>query len=124
MLLGPPDGKSDCRNSDHQHYASSNRLPSATINYMRSQSPTIPTTESVLARVELAAEIGRWPAGTSGTLVETFPSGGFVEIVDDDGRTLDIVTAPHAELRLREPNSCSRRVCVGSWPSQPRRMSS
>jgi hypothetical protein len=69
---------------------------------MRTQSPTIPTAESVLARVELAADIGRWPAGTTGTLVETFPREGFVEIVDHDGRTLDIVTAPYAELRVRE----------------------
>jgi hypothetical protein len=69
---------------------------------MRTQSPAIPTAESVLARVELAADIGRWPAGTSGTLVETFPREGFVEIVDEDGRTLDIVTVPYAELRLRD----------------------
>jgi hypothetical protein len=39
-------------------------------------------------------------ACTSGTLVETFPREGFVEIVDEDGRTLEIVTAPYAELRL------------------------
>ena len=44
--------------------------------------------------------MGRWPAGTSGTLVETFPREGFVEIVDEGGRTLNIVTAPYAELRL------------------------
>jgi hypothetical protein len=69
---------------------------------MRTQSPTIPTAESVLATVELATDIGRWPAGTAGTLVETFPREGFVEIVDHDGRTLDIVTAPYAELRLRD----------------------
>jgi hypothetical protein len=69
---------------------------------MRTQSPTIPTAESVLARVELATDIGRWPAGTTGTLVETFPREGFVEIVDHDGRTVDIVTAPYAELRVRE----------------------
>jgi len=69
---------------------------------MRTQSPTIPTAESVLARVELTTGIGRWPAGTTGTLVETFPHEGFVEIVDEGGRTLDIVTAPYAELRLRD----------------------
>jgi hypothetical protein len=55
-----------------------------------------------LARVELAADIGRWPAGTSGTLVETFPREGFVEIVDETGTTLDIVTALYAELLLRD----------------------
>jgi hypothetical protein len=69
---------------------------------MRTQSPTIPTVKSVLARVELTTDIGRWPAGTAGTLVETFPREGFVEIVDHDGRTLGIVTAPYASLRLHE----------------------
>jgi hypothetical protein len=69
---------------------------------MRTQSPTIPTVASVLATVELATDIGRWPAGTTGTLVETFPREGFVEVVDHDGRTMDIVTAPYAELRLRD----------------------
>jgi hypothetical protein len=69
---------------------------------MRTQSPTIPTAESVLARVELAADIGRWPAGTTGTLVEAFPREGFVEIVDQEGRTLDIVTVPYGELRLHD----------------------
>lgn len=80
--------------------ALSNRASSATINPIRIQGPAIPTVESVLARVELAADIGRWPAGTSGTLVETFPREGFVEIVDEGGRTLNIVTAPYAELHL------------------------
>jgi hypothetical protein len=40
--------------------------------------------------------------GTTGTLVETFLREGFVEIVDHDGRTLDILTAPYGELRLHD----------------------
>jgi hypothetical protein len=50
----------------------------------------------------LVADIGRWAAGTTGTLVETFPREGFVEIVDHDGRTLDIVTVPYEKLRLHD----------------------
>jgi len=69
---------------------------------MRTQSPTIPTAESLLATVELMADTEGWPAGTMGTLVETFPREGFVEVVGPDGRTLDIVTVPYATLRLRE----------------------
>jgi hypothetical protein len=72
---------------------------------MRTQSSPIPTADSVLARVELAADIGCWRAGTSGTLVETFPREGFVEIVDHDGRTLDIVTVPYSELRLHDSDT-------------------
>ncbi|HXN38087.1 MAG TPA: hypothetical protein VN892_08615 [Solirubrobacteraceae bacterium] len=72
---------------------------------MRTQSPTIPTAESVLAIVELTAATGGWPAGTTGTLVETFPGEGFVEIVGDDGRTLGIVTVPYSALRLRDSDS-------------------
>jgi Domain of unknown function (DUF4926) len=72
---------------------------------MKTQSPITPTADSLHATVELMADIEQWPVGTTGTLVQTFPSEGFVEIVDDDGRTLDIVTASYAELRLRDSNS-------------------
>jgi len=72
---------------------------------MRTQSSTIPTAESVLATVELTAATDGWPAGTAGTLVETFPGEGFVEIVDGDGRMLGIVTAPYSALRLRDSDN-------------------
>jgi hypothetical protein len=69
---------------------------------MATSSATIPTAESVLATVELTSGAGDWPAGTTGTLVEVFPREGFVEIVDDGGRTLDIVTVPYTALRMHD----------------------
>ena len=69
---------------------------------MSTRSVAIPTVESVLSAVELTAVVEGWPAGTTGTLVETFPHEGFVEIVDDAGRARAVVTAPYTALRLRD----------------------
>ncbi len=69
---------------------------------MSTRIATTPTAENVLSRVELTADAGGWPAGTTGTLVQTFPREGFVEIVDDDGRSLDILTVPYTALRLHD----------------------
>jgi hypothetical protein len=69
---------------------------------MSTHTATIPKAEHLLSRVELAVDTAGWPAGTTGTLVETFPREGFVEIVDDEGRSLDILTVPYAALRLHD----------------------
>jgi hypothetical protein len=69
---------------------------------MSTHTATTPTAEHVLSRVELTADVGGWPAGTTGTLVERFPREGFVEIVDDEGRSLDILTVPYTSLRLHD----------------------
>ncbi len=69
---------------------------------MASHVEAIPTAQSLLGSVEFIVDVGRWPAGTKGTLVETFPREGFVEIVGEDGHTRDIVTVPYTALRLRE----------------------
>jgi hypothetical protein len=68
---------------------------------MSTRNGIVPTAESLLSVVELAEEVGGWPAGTAGTLVEAFKDAGLVEIVDDQGRTRAIITAPYASLRLR-----------------------
>jgi hypothetical protein len=49
--------------------------------------------------VELTADAGRWPAGTVGTVVETFPSSALVEIADERGHSEDFVTLPFDVLR-------------------------
>ncbi len=69
---------------------------------MSTHTATIPTAGDLLSRVDLVIDVGEWPAGTVGTLVETFPAEGFVEIVDDDGRALDILTVPYTALRLHD----------------------
>ncbi len=62
----------------------------------------LPTAQTLLGSVEFIVDVGRWPAGTKGTLVETFPREGFVEIVGVDGHTRAIVTVPYTALRMRE----------------------
>lgn len=50
--------------------------------------------------VELVTDVGRWPAGTEGTLVEVFADGVLVEISDDaDGRTVELVPVPRNAVR-------------------------
>jgi len=80
----------------------SNPPGGATIPLVSTHSVTIPSAESVLSAVELMTDVEGWPAGTAGTLVETFPDDGFVEIVDDAGRARAVITVPYAALRLRD----------------------
>lgn len=49
--------------------------------------------------VEFAADCGRWPAGTIGTVAEALPSSAVVEIPDERGHTQDFLTLPHDMLR-------------------------
>jgi hypothetical protein len=48
--------------------------------------------------VQLAVATGRWPRGTTGTIVEAGASGALVEIDDDRGHTLDYVSVPYEAL--------------------------
>lgn len=48
--------------------------------------------------VELLTDVGRWPAGTVGTVVKADASTAFVEISDDRGHGLDFVDVPQAAL--------------------------
>ena len=41
--------------------------------------------------VQLTHDLGRWPAGTAGTIVDESKAGLLVEIVGPDGRTLDLL---------------------------------
>lgn len=50
--------------------------------------------------VELAADVGRWPAGTVATVVELLPAGALVEISDDRGHSEDFLVLPCDMLRI------------------------
>ena len=50
--------------------------------------------------VRLDAAAGRWPAGTTGTLVDAFSHGGLIEVSDGEGRTLDIVPVPYKDMTV------------------------
>lgn len=47
-----------------------------------------------LSVVELQTASGRWPAGTPGTIVEIESSTVLVEVADDRGHLLDLVSLP------------------------------
>jgi hypothetical protein len=53
---------------------------------------------AVLRLVELRIDVGRWPAGTVGTVVEADSERALVEISDHRGHGLDFTAVPHHAL--------------------------
>lgn len=53
---------------------------------------------SVLDVVEFLTDSGRWPAGTTGTVVEADDQHALVEIIDDRGHASDFLSLPHDRL--------------------------
>lgn len=51
--------------------------------------------------VELLVDSGRWPAGTIATVVEADGERALLEISDDRGHALDLISLPHDALRAR-----------------------
>jgi hypothetical protein len=50
--------------------------------------------------VELLESVGRWPVGTSGTVVHDLGDWKQIEIADDRGVMLDLISALEPKLRL------------------------
>ena len=50
--------------------------------------------------VEFPCSTGEWPAGTSGTVVDEHGEHKLVEISDDKGQMLALVSAPEPRLKL------------------------
>ena len=52
--------------------------------------------------VELREDIGKWPAGTEGTVVSDHGDVKLVEISEDEppGATLDLIYVPETQLKL------------------------
>ena len=57
--------------------------------------------------VELTRTIDRWPAGTTGTIVDDFPAGVVLELVGPAGETLDMLDV---SLDCVRPAPGGRRV--------------
>jgi hypothetical protein len=53
--------------------------------------------------VELLDSVGGWPKGRQGTVVDQHGNSKLIEISDERGQMLDLVTAPAERLRLVEP---------------------
>ncbi|CAN5493300.1 hypothetical protein BH20ACT18_BH20ACT18_07470 [soil metagenome] len=60
---------------------------------------------AVLEVVELLTASGRWPAGTTGTVVEVGDQHALVEITDDRGHGSDFVSLPHDKLASADHRS-------------------
>ncbi len=43
---------------------------------------------------------GTWPAGTEGTVVSDHGDVKLIEISDDDGQMLDLISVPESQLKL------------------------
>ena len=50
--------------------------------------------------VELLDRVGKWPAGTEGTVVSDHGDIKLVEISDDRGVMLDLISVPEPRLKL------------------------
>ncbi len=55
--------------------------------------------------VEFLTESGRWPAGTTGTVIEADEQRALVEITDERGHALDFVSLPHDALVAASPHA-------------------
>ena len=60
---------------------------------------------AVLDVVELVLDCGRWPAGTTSTVVEADPKQALVEISDNRGHGLDLIALPHDALAPAHPSA-------------------
>ena len=58
--------------------------------------------------VELRSDTGRWPTGTVGTVLEVSAEGALVELADERGHTLDLLTLPTLALGVPSPAGTSR----------------
>jgi len=60
--------------------------------------------------VELREPRGGQPAGAIGAVVELFPTEALVEIADEHGRTVELLTVPYEALGSRESEPARRRA--------------
>lgn len=54
---------------------------------------------------ELLTGVGKWPAGTRGTVVSDYGDVKQVEISDDRGQMLDLIQVPEPRLKLISKHS-------------------
>jgi hypothetical protein len=66
--------------------------------------------------VELREARGDHPAGTVGAVVELFATEALVEIVDESGATIELMSVPFEALRVRSSHPSERRA-AGEHPT-------
>ena len=60
--------------------------------------------------VELRKARGGQPAGAVGAVVELFATEALVEIADENGTTIELLSVPYDELRMRSSEPARRRA--------------
>jgi hypothetical protein len=65
---------------------------------------------NLLDVVELREPRGTQPASAIGAVVELFATEALVEIGDEHGKTLELLSVPYEELRIRESEPAGRRA--------------
>ena len=57
---------------------------------------------TILEVIEFLTASGRWPAGTTGTIVEADDQRALVELTDDRGHASDFVSLAHDNLAIAD----------------------
>jgi hypothetical protein len=60
--------------------------------------------------VELRRARGSQPAGTVGAVVELFETEALIEIASESGATIELLSVPYDELRIRSSEPARRRA--------------
>ncbi len=50
--------------------------------------------------VQLVDSVGKWPAGTGGTVLSDHGASKLIEVSDDRGQMLDLFEVPESQLKL------------------------
>jgi hypothetical protein len=71
-----------------------------TEGHLLGHEPLVRRKDMELRNVKLRYPCDRWPAGTPGVIVDAFRDDATIEISDEEGRTLDLLTLPYETLEL------------------------
>ena len=84
-----------------RHGSRANPLEALAERHLAGADAKVRQPERELQQVHLSADVGRWPVGTLGTIVEAFEDGAVVEIASrEDGATLDLLTLPYSAVSV------------------------
>jgi hypothetical protein len=88
--------------SPRRGFAAGNPLETAVEFHLAGTEAKVRRPELELRRAELTEPWGRWPAGTQGFMVDAFEDEAVLEVMDQHGATLDMLSAPYSILVLHE----------------------
>ena len=62
--------------------------------------PSVRWPEMELRGAELRESVGHWPVGTRGTIVDAFENEAVLEITDEQGAALALLSLPYSSLSV------------------------